>query len=161
MNSPHSQPLAFGAASCIWRLQRFDAPRLCSPQAPKSLRTAAALTLWASVQPGAFFFCSASLGVSDWHLALLIRTFGVNSFGMANTQSTQRQAFGTKNDIGVSTFLQHVINRRALECRPAFYNSKHSLADLSTLALAAAIPQELSAQEQGIGKQLIMALRAL
>ena len=30
MNSPHSQPLAFGAASCILRLQRFDAPRLSS-----------------------------------------------------------------------------------------------------------------------------------
>ena len=25
-----AQPLAFGAASCIWRLQRFDAPRSCS-----------------------------------------------------------------------------------------------------------------------------------
>ena len=30
MNSPHSQPLAFGAASCIWRLQRLGCIRSSS-----------------------------------------------------------------------------------------------------------------------------------
>ena len=103
------------AARCTQLVQPPAATFRCSPQAPKSLhpldiaaakkkscssvervqakrrlRTAATLTLWASVQPGAFFFCSASLGVSDWRLALLIWTFGVNSVGMANAQSTQR-----------------------------------------------------------------------
>ena len=104
------------AARCTQLVQPPAATFRCSPQAPKSLhppdtaaakkkscsnaervqakrrlRTAAALTLWASVQPGAFFFCSASLArVPDWRLALLIWTFGVNSVGMANAQSTQR-----------------------------------------------------------------------
>ena len=104
------------AARCTQLVQPPAATFRCSPQAPKSLhppdtaaakkkscsnaervqakrrlRTAATVTLWAAVQPGAFFFCSASLArVPDWRLALLIWTFGVNSVGMANAQSTQR-----------------------------------------------------------------------
>ena len=91
------------AARCTQLVQPPAATFRCSPQAPKSLhppdtaaakkkscsnaervqakrrlRTAAALTLWASVQPGAFSDCALRLlACLNWRLALLIGTLAL------------------------------------------------------------------------------------
>ena len=77
-------------------------------QAKRRLRTAATLTLWAAVQPGAFLlFQLCILEWLNWRLALLICTFGGRSGGMAKSQSIRN--LGMKNDAGV--FLYAVNNR--------------------------------------------------
>ena len=75
------------------------------------------------------YFSSASLaGVSELALGVAYRHIWrqVKRHGRMHHQLSGKP-IGTKNDVGVSTNLPHVINRRGLECRPAFYNSKHPI----------------------------------
>ena len=94
-------------------------------QAKRRLRTTATLTLWAAVQPGAFSDCALRLlACLNWRLALLIGTLAAYQAARANAKCRRViSAWRCPSVWGV------------LECRPAFYNSKHPIMLLWCLRL--------------------------
>ena len=94
LRAPFAQPHSATFRCCPQALKNpHTLSLLAQPERERAktrLRTAAALTLWASAQTGALLNFQFRFGVAELALGVAYRLFGVGAVGMENAQSTQR-----------------------------------------------------------------------